>query len=77
VSFFSLTANGCRVCEVAKKIFAKQRNFFCNFANPQLCEVRGEASHFEQRKSIYEEGELKAQKFNLPQKPIKSTLVQI
>ncbi len=28
-----------------------------------------------QRKSIYEEGELKAQKFNLLQKPIKSTRI--
>ena len=30
-----------------------------------------------QRTSIYEEGELKAQKFNKPQKPIKSTIAQI
>ena len=30
-----------------------------------------------QRKSIYEEGELKAQKFNKPQKQLKSTLAQI
>jgi hypothetical protein len=35
-----------------------------------------EFAFYVQRKSIYEEGELKAQKFHLPQKPLKSPLAQ-
>jgi hypothetical protein len=62
--------------EVGERSEPTSDNTVCN-TRPVVQNWLATRANFGQRKSIYEEGELKAQKFNSPQKSLKSTSAQI